>query len=236
VEPVNPVQIDFRASEVAIKLVYDGPALSGKTSNLRALHDRVSDAHRSSLLTLDTRDDRTLFFDLLPLAVRVNRVSLRIKVYTVPGQVIHNATRRLVLQGVDGVAFVADSRHAATEANAASFMSLKQNLRDAGRELKSLPLVLQFNKRDLPAIRADAELEALARKGTEPVFRAIAVRGEGVVETFVALLGSVLRRLDREGELSKTFGMGAPELLRAVVGPLGLPLDPGSARLGGVSP
>ncbi len=225
------MQVDFRAREVALKLVYYGPALSGKTSNLRALHTRIAERQRTHLVTLDTRDDRTLFFDLLPLSIRTGAVSLRIKLYTVPGQVIHNATRRLVLQGVDGVAFIADSRVVEARSNAESFVNLKQNLRDAGIELKSLPLVIQFNKRDLPDTRKDDELRELARKGAEPVYQAIAVRGEGVGETFMGLVNRVLVRLENDKTLEKTFETTRQKLLATIADQLDLPLDPGSALL-----
>src|SRR5688500_11166949 len=141
-------------------------------------------------MTLETQDDRTLFFDLLPLTFRAKDgdVSLRLKLFTVPGQPIHAATRRLVLQGADGIALIADSRVSETQRNAESFFDLRQNLRDNGLDLSKMPLVIQFNKRDLPEIRTDQELEQLAHRGKEPVFRAIATRGVGTVETFVGLL------------------------------------------------
>lgn len=227
------MQVDFRAREVALKLVYYGPALSGKTTNLRSLHERIEDRQRTRLVTLDTRDDRTLFFDLLPLTIRMGAVSLRIKLYTVPGQVIHNATRRLVLQSVDGVAFIADSRIAETRSNAESFVNLKQNLRDAGIELKSLPLVIQFNKRDLPDTRKDDELKELARKGGEPVYQAVAVKGVGVGETFMGLINRVLLRLDEENTLEKTFETTRQTLLETIAAQLDLPVEPGDALLGG---
>ncbi len=227
------MQVDFRAREVALKLVYYGPALSGKTTNLRSLHERIADRQRTRLVTLDTRDDRTLFFDLLPITIRTGSVSLRIKLYTVPGQVIHNATRRLVLQSVDGVAFIADSRIAETQSNAESFVNLKQNLRDAGTDLKSLPLVIQFNKRDLPDTRKDEELRELAARGNEPVFQAVAVRGVGVGETFMGLIQRVFTRLDQDKTIEKTFETTRELLLQSIADQLGLPIDPGTALLGG---
>ena len=148
------MQLNFAAKEVVLKLVYYGPALSGKTSNLKALHDRVDASARGRLMTLATRDDRTLFFDMLPLAIRGDGMSLRIKVFTVPGQVVHASTRRFVLQGADGVAFIADSQIAETENNAASFRDLRDNLRELGRAIRDVPLIIQFNKRDMPDIRS----------------------------------------------------------------------------------
>jgi signal recognition particle receptor subunit beta len=228
------LQVDFKAREITIKLVYYGPALSGKTTNLRALHQLVADDQRTRLMTLETRDDRTLFFDLLPMTFQHGDLSLRFKVFTVPGQVIHNATRRLVLQGADGVAFVADSQLCETRANAESFVNLKQNLREHGVEIAAMPLVIQFNKRDLPGVRSDAELMELARKGREPVFRAVAVRAEGVGETFVGLLERVLVRLESQADLGRRFGVSSGTLLAHVCERLSLSSQIAStALLGG---
>jgi signal recognition particle receptor subunit beta len=230
------VQVDFKGREITIKLVYYGPAMSGKTSNLQALHKLVSQDQRTHLMTLETRDDRTLFFDLLPMTFRKADLSLRLKVFTVPGQVIHNATRRLVLQGVDGVAFIADSQVSETRANAESFVNLKQNLRESGIEMPRLPLVIQFNKRDLPSVRPDAELAALAARGKEPVFRAVAVRCEGVGETFVGLLNLVMRKLDAEAELGRKFGISSEAIVGEVCERLHIPsVIKAEAVLGGVS-
>src|SRR6187402_3973284 len=129
----GPVQLDFVKRELTIKLVYYGPALSGKTTNLQALHAAADGETRGRLMSLDTNDDRTLFFDLLPLSyVDKSGLSVRLKVFTVPGQVIHGSTRRLVVQGADGVAFIADSRVSETDANAESFLDLRDNLRVQG--------------------------------------------------------------------------------------------------------
>lgn len=173
-----------------MKLVYYGPALSGKTTNLIALHERAGKDARGRLMTLETKNDRTLFFDLLPLTFRSQGgdVRLRIKLFTVPGQPIHSSTRKLVLQGADGVALVADSRLSETENNAASFLDLRDNLKANGSDITKTPLVIQFNKRDLPEIRSDEDLRKMAGRGKEPVFTAVAKDGVGVLETFVALL------------------------------------------------
>ncbi|MEZ4296453.1 MAG: gliding motility protein [Polyangiaceae bacterium] len=218
------MQLDFVAREVTIKLVYYGPALSGKTSNLQALHELAGNDTRGRLMTLETQNDRTLFFDLLPLTFRSKDgdVSLRIKLFTVPGQPMHAATRRLVLQGADGVALIADSRVSETQRNAESFLDLKQNLKDNGLELGKMPLVIQFNKRDLPNIRSDAELEKLAQRGREPVFKAVAVQGTGVIETFVGLLFLTYRTLDRTHDLSKRLGIQGEELVRTAATQLGV--------------
>jgi mutual gliding-motility protein MglA len=221
------VQLDFVARELTIKLVYYGPALSGKTSNLQALHRLTSDASRGRLMTLETRDDRTLFFDLLPLAFKAEGdLSLRIKLFTVPGQVIHASTRKLVLQGADGVAFVADSQLTETENNRLAFLDLRQNLKDNGLDLRKLPLVIQFNKRDLQVIRPDEEISELARHGREPVYKAIATRGEGVLETFLGLLALTWTRLDAEHDFSNKFRVRSDTFVAALAKQLGVEGDP----------
>src|SRR5262245_53516196 len=164
-----------------------------------ALHRQAGSEARGRLMTLETQDDRTLFFDLLPLTFRAKDgdVSLRIKLFTVPGQPIHSATRRLVLQGADGVALIADSRVSETNNNAEAFYDLRKNLKTNGLDLAKMPLVIQFNKRDLADIRSDAELEELAARGSEPVYLAIATRGVGVVQTFMGLLHLTWDTLER---------------------------------------
>lgn len=221
------MQLNFAAREVALKLVYYGPALSGKTTNLQALHALSREGSRGRLMTLETRDDRTLFFDMLPLLLKVDRdggsLSLRVKVFTVPGQVLHASTRRLVLQGADGVAFIADSQVSETENNAASFLELRANLRELGRSMKDVPLVIQFNKRDLADVRSDSEIDDLAARGREPVYKASAVNGPGVVECFFGLLDVAYTRLDREHELSQKLGLAPDDLLEKAAEALGYP-------------
>ncbi|HKQ70575.1 MAG TPA: GTPase domain-containing protein [Polyangiaceae bacterium] len=216
------MQFDFAAKELTIKLVYYGPALSGKTTNLQSLHLLASAESRGRLMTLETRDDRTLFFDMLPLTfASKSDISIRIKLFTVPGQVIHGSTRRLVLQGADGVAFVADSQLSETENNATAFVDLRENLKANGMKVAQLPLVIQFNKRDLPSIRSDAELAELARKGKEPVFPAVAMSNKGVLETFLGLLHLTYSSLDAEHRLREKFGLAGPVLVADVAKKLG---------------
>lgn len=216
------MQLDFVTREVTIKLVYYGPALSGKTTNLQMLHKAAAQESAGRLMTLETRDDRTLFFDLLPLTFRQEKgLAVRLKIFTVPGQVIHSSTRRLVVQGADGVAFIADSQVAETEHNAESFMDLKQNLKDNGLTLKSLPVIIQFNKRDLPDIRSDAEIGELAAQGQEPVYLATATRQEGVVESFLGLLNLTLKQLDDEHKLWQKFAFDRTVFLARVAEKLG---------------
>jgi signal recognition particle receptor subunit beta len=219
------VQINFGGREIALKLVYYGPALSGKTTNLRALHQLTSEGSRGRLMTLETKDDRTLFFDMLPLSFRAEGASgmtLRIKIFTVPGQVLHASTRRLVLQGADGIAFIADSQISETEHNAASFLDLRQNLKELGQSLKAMPVVIQFNKRDLDKVRSEEEIAALARRGREPVFKASAVTGGGVLETFFGLLHLAWAKLDGEHHLGKLLGIESDELLPMAARQLGV--------------
>ncbi len=200
------MQLDFSARELTIKLVYYGPALSGKTTNLHALHRFADESARGRLMTLETRDDRTLFFDLLPLRFKgEGDLALRLKLFTVPGQVIHSSTRRLVLQGADGVAFIADSQLAETQNNASAFLDLKENLKAHGIALRDMPLVIQYNKRDLPSIRSEAELVQMASRGREPVFAATATRGDGVLETFISLLHLTWTSLDAVHDLRAKF-------------------------------
>jgi mutual gliding-motility protein MglA len=235
------VQLDFSAREVTIKLVYYGPALSGKTTNLVSLHGLAGADARGRLMTLETQDDRTLFFDLLPLTFRAKDgdVSLRIKLFTVPGQPIHAATRRLVLQGADGVALIADSRVSETQHNAEAFYDLKKNLGNNGLELSKMPLVIQFNKRDLPDIRSEEELTELAARGEEPVFVAVATRGIGVVETFMGLLHLTWRTMERTHSLSQKLSIDGEMLLSNAAHQLGVATPIGDLlgrRLGGPRP
>lgn len=218
------MQLDFKQRELTIKLVYYGPALSGKTTNLQAIHQLVAPEARGRLMTLETKDDRTLFFDLLPLTVSTARgVRLRVKLFTVPGQVIHHATRRLVLQGADGVAFIADSQRSEAAANKAAFLDLRRNLTDNGIDPAAIPLVIQFNKRDMPEVRSDAEIDEMARRGREPVFKAVALRGQGVVETLVGLFDLTWRRLEREHQLGAKLGIDGGQVLGDLRRRLGMP-------------
>jgi signal recognition particle receptor subunit beta len=233
------VQVDIARREITLKLVYYGPALSGKTSNLQALHRALPEDFRGRLMSLETRDDRTLFFDLLPVQVEAGSgLRIKLKVYTVPGQVFHNATRRLVLQAADGVAFVADSRVSEIQSNADSFHDMVENLRANGLDPGSIPLVIQFNKRDVPDIRSDAEIDEMARRGREPVYKSIATEGKGVIETFLGLLGVTWSRLEAQHQFRERFGVDARQLLLRVASRLRLPKStippaPGDSRPGG---
>ena len=208
------MQLDFQARELTVKLVYYGPALSGKTTNLQAVHRLLAPDGRGRLMTLETRDDRTLFFDLLPLTFNTSTgLTVRIKLFTVPGQVIHNSTRKLVLQGADGVAFIADSQTQEIRANQASFKDLRKNLRDNGLDPSKLPLVIQYNKRDLPNIRSEEDIRRMAAMGKEPTFLATATHGTGVTETFLGLVEQTWTHLEREHQLKERFGLDHTEVV-----------------------
>jgi hypothetical protein len=203
------VQLQYGARELTIKLVYYGPGLGGKTTNLAMLHERLHAESRGQLVTLETADDRTLFFDMLPLQIDggASNVRIRVKVFTVPGQPIHASARRLVLGGADGVAFIADSRLSHVETNAQSFTELRENLQAHDMRIEQLPLVIQFNKRDLPKVRPDEELHRMARRSLEWVFPAVASRGTGVVETFLALFLLTWTALDQRHQLCEKLHM-----------------------------
>jgi hypothetical protein len=219
--PNEMVFIDIQHREVTLKLVYYGPALSGKTTNLQQLHRVMGTAAGSNLLTLNTRDDRTLFFDLLPLHFRARGLQIKLKLFTVPGQVIHAGTRKVVLQGADGVAFIADSQVSKTRSNNEAFADLRRNLEENGIGLKDVAVVIQFNKRDLSGIRSDEEVQRIAAKGSEPVYKAIALDGVGVAETFLGLASSTWQKLDRRYDLESKFEVSHDEFMEQVRGMLG---------------
>ncbi len=211
------VQLNHAQRELTVKIVYYGPGLSGKTTNLQMIHQRTQPDVRGRLLTVETHDDRTLFFDLLPVFFSTaNGFKVKVKLFTVPGQVIHNATRRIVLQGADAVAFIADSRRNAAAENNSYWKNLMENMRENALDTAQVPVVIQFNKRDLPDTKTDAEIEETRKKGKEPVIGAIAIRGVGVLETLHAVLQSAYRTLDARAGLSKNIGLTEKEFLSQV--------------------
>jgi hypothetical protein len=211
------VQLNHAQRELTLKLVYYGPGLSGKTTNLRCIHARARPEARGRLLSVETHEDRTLFFDLLPVFVTTDSgFKVKLKLFTVPGQVVHEATRRVVLQGSDAVAFIADSRRSAAAENNAYWRKLRANMRENGLDATQVPVVIQFNKRDLPDAQTDEELEAARKRGGEPVVGAVALRGEGVMETLYALLQSAWRNLDERMRLSRNIGLTEKEFLSLI--------------------
>lgn len=186
---------ELENGRLSFKLVYYGPAQSGKTTNLIALHDLLAPASRGELMTLETQNDRTLFFDLLPAGFTApSGLQIRLRLFTVPGQVAHDGTRKAVLSRADGVVFVADSASTQESNNAESFQNLADNSARVGLNLETLPLVVQFNKRDLPSAVPEEEIHLRWAAAPWPLFFASALKGQGVRETFSALLGAVYRR------------------------------------------
>ncbi|TSK07077.1 MAG: GTPase domain-containing protein [Geobacter sp.] len=191
------IEYDEQERRMVLKLVYYGPALSGKTTNLLQLHDLLTRQGRGELMVLDTSGDRTIYFDLLPFFLTApSGMKIKVKAYTVPGQVCHDATRKAVLQRADGVVFVADSNRAEAGSNVASFDNLERNLSLVGLDIDSIPLVIQFNKRDLPAAVPEEEIRATWDPTGIPVVMASALNGVGVAETFTTLAGLVYDRID----------------------------------------
>ena len=178
------VFLNYTAMQMTAKIVYYGPGLCGKTTNLHWIHGKTAPRSRGEMVSLETETDRTLFFDLLPLDVGViGGMRVRLQLYTVPGQVFYNATRRLVLKGVDGVVFVADSQVPAAEPNEESLANLRQNLEELGLDPKGVPIVFQYNKRDLRNILPVEKLQQSLNPLAAPAFEAAAVHGVGVFET-----------------------------------------------------
>jgi signal recognition particle receptor subunit beta len=188
--------INYASKEINCKIVYYGPGLGGKTTNLQHIYDRIRPASRGNLISLATETERTLFFDFLPLDVgEIHGFHARFHLYTVPGQVFYDAARKLILRGVDGVVFVADSQEARMEANVESIRNLDRNLKEQGYDIAAIPYVLQFNKRDLPtAVPLDEMHRRLSIKG-EPTFEATASNGYGVFDTLKAAARQVLMEL-----------------------------------------
>lgn len=193
--------VNFSAREITCKIVYYGPGRSGKTTNLQYIYGRVPADRRGNMVSLATRNERTLFFDFLPIELgRISGFDTRFQLYTVPGQVYYNATRKLVLQGADGVVFVADSQARQLDENIESLANLQANLLEQGVDMRAFPVVLQYNKQDLPPelILRQGELdEALNFRGL-PSVAADALSGRGVFETLRAVSSLVLKRLSQE--------------------------------------
>ena len=184
--------------QVHFKIVYAGPALGGKTTNLLTLYERLPSDKRGRLLSLTGPEERTLFFDFLPLQLGVvGGFDTRFHLYTVPGQVFYDASRKLILKGVDGVVFVADSQEARLEANVESIRNLDKNLKEQGYDIAVIPYVLQFNKRDLPTALPADELYRRLNIKREPTFEAVATTGAGVFDTLKAVARQVLMDLKK---------------------------------------
>ena len=191
--------INYAAREINCKIVYYGAGLGGKTTNLQHVYDKTSPGARGRLISLATDTDRTLFFDFLPLEVgEIRGFKARFHLYTVPGQVFYDASRKLILRGVDGVIFVADSQESRMEANAESIRNLDKNLKEQGYDIATIPYVLQFNKRDLPAAAPVDEMYRKLNIKGEPTFEAVATTGRGVFDTLKASARQVLTALRKK--------------------------------------
>ncbi len=214
-------EIDEVNRKITVKLVYYGPAQSGKTTNLMRLHDLLTPGMKGEIMTLETQNDRTLFFDLLPLGFRTPSGWLvKLKLFTVPGQVAHDATRKAVLSRADGVVFVADSQRSQSVNNAEAFQNLEENVQRVGLDFSRVPLVVQFNKRDLPEAQILSEDEIRQRwsQAPWPLVFSSALVGEGVRETFIKLLEQVYPALDRLFGLQENHGVGQQAFIAAVMG------------------
>jgi signal recognition particle receptor subunit beta len=188
--------VNLLAREVAAKIVFYGPGLSGKTTTLRKIYETVRPAHRGEMMSIATEGDRTLFFDFLPVKVeRVNDCTVRLALYTVPGQVFYNATRKLVLQGADGVVFVADSQPEAFDSNRESLQNLEENLLEQGIRLDRFPLVMQWNKRDIEKAMPVEQLRAALNARGAPEFETSATSGQGVLDALKAITRLVIKDL-----------------------------------------
>jgi len=190
--------VNFTSREITCKIVYYGPGRSGKTTNLHYVYERVPETRRGRMVSLATQTDRTLFFDFLPIDLgQISGFSTRFQLYTVPGQVYYNATRRLVLQGADGVVFVGDSQARQLDENLESLQNLQSNLLEHGVDVRTMPLVIQYNKQDLPRelILTPPELDDALNFRAVPSFPADALHGTGVFETLKGISELVLKRL-----------------------------------------
>jgi signal recognition particle receptor subunit beta len=189
--------INYAAREINCKIVYYGPGLCGKTTNIQFIYDKTGATAKGKLISLATESERTLFFDFLPIELGTIRgFRTRFHLYTVPGQVFYDASRKLILKGVDGVVFVADSQEARMDANVESIRNLKENLREHAVSIDKVPYVLQVNKRDLPTAVPVPVMDKALRIKNEPILEAVASRGTGVFETLKAVVKSVLMDLN----------------------------------------
>ena len=191
--------INYASREINVKLVYYGPGLCGKTTNLQYVYEKTNPNAKGKLISLATETDRTLFLDFLPLDLgTVRGFKTRFHLYTVPGQVFYDASRKLILKGVDGVIFVADSQEARMDANIESIENLQRNLQEHGFDLTIIPYVLQLNKRDLPTAVSLEEMVRVLRLKNEPYFESVALKGIGVFDTLKACAKQVLLELSRK--------------------------------------
>ena len=210
---------DISNKRITAKIVYYGPALSGKTTNLMCLFNELSSSMRGDLMTLDTHGDRTIFFDLLPVLAEIGGgVTLKIKLFTVPGQARYDATRKTVLSRADGVAFIADSQRNQALNNYESFINLEKNVARVGLDFENLPLVIQFNKIDLKDIISQEEIDAQWKESGLHIYLASALYKRGVKETFRGLLKLTLRSLEKQFSLKEQYGYDEKKVIENICG------------------
>lgn len=206
-------------NSLTFKLVYYGPAQSGKTTNLLRLHDLLAPELKGEIMTMETKDDRTLFFDLLPLGFRApSGLLIKFRLFTVPGQIAHDGTRKAVLSRADGVVFVADAERTQETNNAESFQSLTENCGRVGLDFENLPLVVQFNKCDLPGAVPESEIRERWSAAPWPLIFSVALTGQGVDATFETLLRSVYRRQTEALELSTQHALDENTFVAGALG------------------
>jgi signal recognition particle receptor subunit beta len=213
------MEYDTARNKLTVKLVYYGPALGGKTTSLMRLHDLLAPDKRGEIMTLETKNDRTLFFDLLPVGFTApSGLLVKFKLFTVPGQVAHDGTRKAVLSRADGVVFVADSQRTQAINNGESFQNLADNAGRVGLDFERLPLVVQFNKRDLPDILSEEEVRGRWQQAPWPLTFSCALTGEGVLDTFRCLLAAVYPRMDEQCGLNARHGVDSQMFVQAAAG------------------
>ncbi|MEO1335657.1 MAG: ADP-ribosylation factor-like protein [Myxococcota bacterium] len=221
------MQFNTKDKELTLKIVYYGPALSGKTTNIQALHTLLDPSARGRLMTLDTKGDRTLFFDLLPVHFSTRSgFKVKIKLFTVPGQVVHESTRRIVLAGTDAIVFIADGCRDQRTSNNEAYAGMMRNLRANGLDPDTTPTVIQFNKMDLPNVLTSQEVADYAARGNEPILTASAIRREGVVETLQACVTSLWVRLDTQHQFHRKLGITRDEFMVGIFGSMGAGVRP----------
>ncbi len=206
-------------NSLTFKLVYYGPAQSGKTTNLLRLHEELSPELKGEVMTMETKDDRTLFFDLLPLGFRApSGLLIKFRIFTVPGQVAHDGTRKAVLSRADGIVFVADSDRSQETNNGESFQSLAENCHRVGLDFEHMPLVVQFNKCDLPSAVPEAEIRERWSAAPWPLVFAVALNGQGVEPTFEALLRALYQHHVEALALATVHGLNEADFVAGALG------------------
>jgi signal recognition particle receptor subunit beta len=217
--------VNLYAKEISLKIVYYGPGLGGKTSSLQYIHRAIKPDARGQLVSLSTGVDRTLYFDFLPVKLpKLRGYTVRVQLYTVPGQVHYNSTRKLVLTGADGIVFVADSQRARREANVESFQNLQENLREQGLTLDRMPHLLQYNKRDMPELLSVSDLDATLNPYRAPAFETSAATGQGVFEALKSITTLVLSDLRRRGVWRAESTPAAAAAPPNLAGPIPVPM------------